>query len=31
MLRSYLCDYTDAYVVVKEAIDLLPAVANEND
>ena len=30
MLRSDLCGYSDASVVVKETIDLL-AVANEND
>ena len=29
MLRSDLCDYSDAYTVVKETIDLLAAVANE--
>ena len=28
MLRSELCDYSDAYIVVKETIDLLAAVAN---
>ena len=28
MLRSELCDYNDAYIVVKETIDLLAAVAN---
>ena len=31
MLRSDLCDYSDAYIVVKETIDLLAAAANEND
>ena len=31
MLRSNLCDYSDAYVVVKEAKDILAAAANEND
>ena len=31
MLRSYLCDYSDAYIVVKGTIDLLAAAANEND
>ena len=31
MLRSYLCDYIDAYIVVKGTIDLLAAAANEND
>ena len=31
MLRSYLCDYNDAYIVVKTTIDLLTAAANEND
>ena len=30
MLRSYLCDYSYVYIVVKGAIDLL-AAANEND
>ena len=31
MLRSDLCGYSDAYIVIKEAIDLLAAAANEND
>ena len=31
MLRSDLCDYSDAYIVVKGTIDLLTAAANEND
>ena len=31
MLRSDLCDYSDAYIVVKGKIDLLAAAANEND
>ena len=32
MLRSYLCDYSDAYIVVKGTTDLLAAAAaNEND
>ena len=31
MLRSDLCDYSDAYIVVKEGIYLLVAAANEND
>ena len=31
MLRSDLCDYSDAYIVVKRTIDLLAAAANEND
>ena len=33
MLRSDLCDYSDAYIVVKGTIDLLAAAAtaNEND
>ena len=31
MLRSDLCDYSDAYIVVKRVIDLLAAAANEND
>ena len=30
MLRSDLFDYSDAYVVVKRAKDLLAAAANEN-
>ena len=29
MLRSDLCDYSDAYIVVKRRIDLLAAPANE--
>ena len=31
MLRSDLCDQSDAYIVAKGAIDLLAAIANEND
>ena len=31
MSRSDLCDYKDAYIVVKGTIDLLPTDANEND
>ena len=31
MLRLYLCDYSDAYIVLKGKIDLLAATANEND
>ena len=31
MLRSDLCDYNDAYIVLKETIDLLAASANKND
>ena len=31
VLRSDLYDYSDAYIVVKVAIDLLAAGANEND
>ena len=31
MLRSYLCNYSDAYVAVKRIIDVLAAAANEND
>ena len=31
MLKSYLCDYSDAYIVVKGTTDLLAVVANEND
>ena len=30
MLRSDFYDYSDAYVVVNETIDLLVAAANEN-
>ena len=31
MLRSNLWDYSDAYIVVKETVDLSVAAANEND
>ena len=31
MLRSDLCDCSDAYIVVKGTIDLLAAAINEND
>ena len=31
LLRSDLCDYRDAYIVVKGTIDLLAANPNEND
>ena len=31
MLRSDICDYRDAYIVVKGTIDLLAAAANETD
>ena len=31
ILRSELCYYSDAFIVVKGSIDLLAAVANEND
>ena len=31
MLRSNLCDYRDAYIVVKGTIDLSAAAANKND
>ena len=31
MLRSDFCDYSDAYIVVKETIDFLALAANEND
>ena len=31
MLRSDLCDYSDAYTVVKKTIDLLAAAENESD
>ena len=30
MLRSDLCDYSDAYIVVNQTIDLLAATANKN-
>ena len=31
MLRSDLCDYGDAYIFVKRAIELLATTSNEND
>ena len=31
MLRSYLCDYSDAYIVVKGTVDFFAAAGNEND
>ena len=31
MLKSDLCDYSDAYTVVKGSIYLLAAAASEND
>ena len=31
ILRSDLCDYSDAYIVVKGRIDLLAVASNEND
>ena len=31
MLRSDLCDYSDAYIPVKGTIDILAATTNEND
>ena len=31
MFRSDLCDYSDAYIVVKRTIDLLAGAANETD
>ena len=31
MLRLNLCDYSNAYIVVKGTIDILTAAANEND
>ena len=31
MLRSDLCDYSDAYIVAKWKINLLASVSNEND
>ena len=30
MLGSDLCDYNDAYIIVKRTIDLLAGPANEN-
>ena len=30
-LRSDLCDYSNAYIVVKGTIDLVAAATNEND
>ena len=31
MLRSDLCDYSDAFIVVRGTVDLLADDANEND
>ena len=31
MPGSNICDYSDAYIVVKATLDLLVAAANEND
>ena len=31
MLRSNLCDYSDAYIVVKGTVNLLAAAKNKND
>ena len=31
IIRSGLCDYSDAYIAVKQTIDLLAAAVNEND
>ena len=31
MLRSCLCDYSDAYIVAKGKIDILATATNEND
>ena len=31
MLKSNLCNYSDAYIVVKGTVDLLPAGKNKND
>ena len=31
MSGSNICDYSDAYIVVKATLDLLVAAANEND
>ena len=31
MLRSDLCDYSDAYIVVKGTIDVSVAAASKND
>ena len=30
MLKSYFCDYSGVYIVVKGTLDLLAAPANEN-
>ena len=30
MIRSDLCDYSNAYIVVKRTLDLLAANANKN-
>ena len=29
-LRSKFCDYSDAYIVVKGTVDILPAAKNKN-
>ena len=31
MLRSCLCDYSDAYIIAKGKIDILATATNEND
>ena len=31
VLRSDLCDYSDAYIVVKETVDRLADASNEDD
>ena len=31
MIRSGLCDYSDAYIVIKWTLHLLAAATNEND
>ena len=31
MLRSNLSDYSDTYIAVKRAVDLLATAANKND
>ena len=31
MLKSDMCDYSDAYILVKGKIDVLAVAVNEND
>ena len=31
MLKSDMCDYSDAYILVKGKVDVLPVAVNEND